>query len=89
MYINKGRDPVYYLQTEAPAAAEVIGFFTYLPRGNNKIKLTSVKVRTGNGVHDPEFSPYVKTTESILMALVKEGWTDIPGGDCGNKGFGL
>lgn len=88
VYINKCRDPVYYLQTEAPAAAEVIGFFTYLPKGNNKIKLTSVKVRTGNGVHDPEFSPYVKTTESILMALVKEGWKNVPGGIAATKASG-
>lgn len=80
VYINKGRDAVYSLKTEAPSEAGLIGFFTYLPKGDNKIKLTSLVVRTGNGVHDPAFSPYVKTTESIFESLIKEGWKYVPGG---------
>lgn len=88
VYINKGRDAVYSLKTEAPSEAGIVGFFTYLPKGDNKIKLTSLVVRTGNGVHDPEFSPYVKTTESILQSLIKEGWKYVTGGIAATKESG-
>ncbi|MCK9159000.1 MAG: hypothetical protein M0P00_00695 [Bacteroidaceae bacterium] len=80
IYLDKVRAPIYQLQTDAPGAAQIISLFSYLPNSNVQIKIASLNLRTGAGIHDPEFSPEIKATQSIIDLTSKEGWKPIENG---------